>query len=84
MVTFDSDFLGEAARRQAEGIDLAGVIYARLLRISVSESIHDLELIAKALQIPHHGLKCTRLQCAQPGELSVSGAPRYNHGTHYD
>ena len=47
VVTFDSDFLSEAARRQTEWIDFGGVIYARLLRISVSECIRDLELIAK-------------------------------------
>ena len=48
LFTFDEDFLVEADRRQSEGIEFAGVIYARPLRVSVSECIRDLEIIAKA------------------------------------
>lgn len=46
--TFDQDFLIEAAHRQEEGIEFGGVIYARLLKVSVSECIHNLEIVAKA------------------------------------
>ena len=46
--TFDSDFLIEASNRQARGIEFAGVIYARPLRVSASECISNLEILAKA------------------------------------
>ena len=43
----DTDFLGEGARRQREGIDFAGMVYGhQSLRVRVC--IDDLELIAKA------------------------------------
>ena len=48
LFSFDQDFLIEADRRQLRGIEFAGVIYARLLRVPVSECIRDLEIIAKA------------------------------------
>ena len=48
LFTFDEDFLIEGARRQRDAIEFAGVIYARLLRVPVSECIRDLEIIAKA------------------------------------
>jgi Domain of unknown function (DUF5615) len=51
MFSQDEDFLIEAARRQAEGIDFIGVIYARQTAASVGVCIHDLELIAKATDI---------------------------------
>jgi hypothetical protein len=47
VVSQDSDFLVEAQRRQAAGADLAGVIYAHQLQISIGNCIRDLELIAK-------------------------------------
>jgi len=43
----DRDFLVEARRRQAEGIDFPGVIYARQFRVAVGDSVRDLKMIAK-------------------------------------
>ena len=48
LFTFDDDLLTEAARRQAEGIPFAGVIYAHPLRISIGTCVRDLEIIANA------------------------------------
>ncbi|HEY9803875.1 MAG TPA: DUF5615 family PIN-like protein [Leptolyngbyaceae cyanobacterium] len=47
----DEDFLAEANRRQDEGIDFLGVIYAHKLRVSVGDCIRDLEIIAKAAYV---------------------------------
>ncbi len=44
----DDDLLAEAHRRQSEGIEFAGVIYAHQLQVSIGKCITDLELIAKA------------------------------------
>lgn len=44
----DEDFPIEAAHRQTEGIDFAGVIYARQTYVSIGDCIRNLELIAKA------------------------------------
>ncbi|WP_204101863.1 MULTISPECIES: DUF5615 family PIN-like protein [Spirulina sp. CCY15215] len=44
----DRDFLIEADRRQAEGINFAGVIYAHQQRVSLGDCIRDLELMGKA------------------------------------
>ncbi|MBU7581935.1 MAG: DUF5615 family PIN-like protein [Nostoc sp. TH1S01] len=44
----DEDFLAEANRRQNEGKDFPGIIYAHKLRISVGDCVRDLEIIAKA------------------------------------
>lgn len=43
----DEDLLSEASRRQRSGEFFAGVIYAHQLRVSVSQCIEDLELLAK-------------------------------------
>ena len=43
----DDDLLVEAARRQAAGIPLCGVIYVHQQGMSVGECIRDLEMIAK-------------------------------------
>lgn len=48
--TFDDDLLAEAARRQREGVPFAGLVYARLLSVSIGDCIRDLELLAKALE----------------------------------
>jgi predicted nuclease of predicted toxin-antitoxin system len=50
LVTFDDDLLKEAKRRQANSIAFVGVIYARLLHISIGDAVRDLEIIAKAAQ----------------------------------
>lgn len=43
----DQDLLAEATRRQRDGANFAGVIYAHQLYVTVGRCIHDLELIAK-------------------------------------
>ena len=43
----DQDFLVEAQRRQAAGINFSGVIYTYQLSISIGDCIRDLEIIAK-------------------------------------
>jgi hypothetical protein len=48
LVTFDDDLLKEAKRRQEHSVAFAGIIYARLLDISIGNTVHDLEIIAKA------------------------------------
>src|SRR5205807_526302 len=48
LITMDEDFLTEASRRQENGIEFAGVIYAHQLRISIGRFISDVELIAGA------------------------------------
>ncbi|MCC3438141.1 MAG: hypothetical protein EAZ39_05390 [Oscillatoriales cyanobacterium] len=45
--TQDEDFLAIANRRQQEGINFAGVIYAHQQSVTVGDSIRDLEIIAK-------------------------------------
>jgi hypothetical protein len=44
----DEDLPLEAYRRQAEGINFSGVIYARQSQVSIGDCVRDLELIAKA------------------------------------
>lgn len=46
--TQDQDFLAEANRRQVEGINFAGVIYAHQRLVTIGDCIRDLEIIAKA------------------------------------
>jgi hypothetical protein len=41
----DDDLLQEAARRQREGLQFAGVIYQHQLDLSIGQCIEDLELI---------------------------------------
>ncbi|MCB9079283.1 MAG: DUF5615 family PIN-like protein [Anaerolineaceae bacterium] len=48
LFTRDDDLLAEAARRQIDGINFAGVVYAHQLRVSIGTCIEDLEIIAKA------------------------------------
>lgn len=43
----DDDLLREATRRQQSGEHFAGVAYAHQLNITVGQTIHDLEWIAK-------------------------------------
>jgi len=50
MFSQDEDFPIEAVRRQAEGIDFAGVIYARQTAVSVGDCVRELELIAKVAE----------------------------------
>jgi len=50
LFTQDEDFLAEANRRQAEGINFYGVIYTHKLIVSIGECVRDLEIIAKACE----------------------------------
>jgi hypothetical protein len=50
LITFDDDFLDEAARRQSRGITFAGIVYSHPQRMSVGSWLQDLELVAKASQ----------------------------------
>ena len=43
----DDDLLVEAKRRQVDGIEFSGVIYAHQLRITIGRCVEELELIAK-------------------------------------
>jgi hypothetical protein len=48
LFTQDRDFLREATRRQRVGGEvLFGIVYAHQLRVSISDCIRDLEIIAK-------------------------------------
>lgn len=49
LFTQDDDLLVEAAKRQAEGRDFSGVIYAHQQNISVGVCVEQLELIATVL-----------------------------------
>jgi len=51
LFTQDEDFLAEANRRQAEGINFYGVIYGHKLIVSIGDCVRDLELIAKACEL---------------------------------
>lgn len=46
----DEDLLREATHRQRNNILFAGVIYAHQLRITIGQTIDDLELIAKVAE----------------------------------
>lgn len=48
LVTEDDDLLNEAARRQRSGEPFAGVVFASRRRVTVSQAIDDLELLAQA------------------------------------
>jgi hypothetical protein len=50
LVSQDRDLLEEASRRQREGVLFAGVIYSHQLRITIGQSIDDLELLAKTAE----------------------------------
>jgi len=50
LFSFDDDLLAEATRRQREGIDFAGVIYAHPLLTSIGTCVRNLEMIAKVGQ----------------------------------
>ena len=50
LFTQDDDLLVEAAKRQVESRDFAGVIYAHQQNISVGVCVEQLELIATVLE----------------------------------
>ena len=47
MFSQDEDFLTEANRRQVEGINFSGVIYAHQLAVPIGVCVRDLEILAK-------------------------------------
>jgi hypothetical protein len=47
LVSQDADLLREAARRLEAGKTFCGLVYAHQLRITIGQTVHDLELIAK-------------------------------------
>lgn len=49
LVTYDSDFLTEAARRQTHGVPFAGVVFAHLHRVTIRSCAEDLALIAEVM-----------------------------------
>jgi hypothetical protein len=46
LFTRDEDLLREAAQRQERGIEFAGIIYAHQLKVTISQCIGDLEILA--------------------------------------
>ena len=50
LFTRDDDLLAVATARQKQGVLFHGVIYTHQLRISVGQSVHDLEIIAKTCE----------------------------------
>lgn len=52
LVTQDEDFLAIANEHLAGGREFTGIIYAHQLRIGIGRFISDLELIAKACELP--------------------------------
>jgi len=46
----DEDLLREAARRQQAGEDFAGVLYVHQEKLSIGQTIADLEIIAKVYE----------------------------------
>ena len=56
LFSHDEDFLIEAQRRQRLGLRFGGLIYAHQLRVSIGQTIDDLELIART---------CSREELAQ-------------------
>jgi predicted nuclease of predicted toxin-antitoxin system len=50
MVTFDTDFLQEARRRQYAGQAFSGIVYSRQSQVEIGQWIEDLELMARCLE----------------------------------
>ena len=48
LVTHDTDFLREAARRHVQSIPFAGIIFIAPLDVTIGRAVADLELCAKA------------------------------------
>ena len=52
LFTQDTDFLTESASRQRTGLRFVGVIYAAQKGVTIGKCVDDLELIAKAADLP--------------------------------
>ena len=48
LFTRDTDFLAEAAKRQAAGGHFAGIVYAAQMTVSIGQCVRDLHLICEA------------------------------------
>lgn len=48
LITQDTDFLREAARRRDQSIPFAGIVFIPQLDITIGRAVNDLELCAKA------------------------------------
>jgi hypothetical protein len=46
LFTQDEDLLAEAARRQEQSVEFAGVVYAHQLKVPVGQCVEHLEIIA--------------------------------------
>lgn len=51
VVTFDDDFLREAARRQRGTIEFSGVVYDHQPQMTIGQVVEDLTLIAETMQL---------------------------------
>jgi hypothetical protein len=47
LFTRDADLIAEGVMRQRSGVTFSGLVYAHQLRVSIGQSVADLELIAK-------------------------------------
>ncbi len=50
LVTYDSDLLAEAHRRQRERTPFTGVVYAHLHQVTIRSMVDDLTLISQTLE----------------------------------
>jgi hypothetical protein len=50
LFTQDEDFLHEAAHRQRTEAAFAGIIYAHQMRVTIGQSVYDLELMARVYE----------------------------------
>lgn len=57
LFTQDQDFLAETARRQAQGEQFTGVVFASQQVMSVEQIVRDLELIAGAASLPIYPIR---------------------------
>ena len=49
-VSQDDDLLAEGARRQAVGVDFAGIVYGHQMDLTIGQMISELELVAYCLE----------------------------------
>jgi hypothetical protein len=47
LFTLDDDLLREARQRQEQGVFFSGLLYTHQLRMTIGQTIRDLELVAK-------------------------------------
>jgi Domain of unknown function (DUF5615) len=50
LFTRDADLLAEATRRQRTGQSFSGIVFGHQLLVSIGQCVHDLELLAVAVQ----------------------------------